>query len=214
MPHKLLYIMDFHCAWSYANQKAILDLSNLLKKEYRITILPGGMWDKNHSIRGGKAIKDYLLPTIVRINENHNGAISQHYIDLIQDSSYLFSSEIASKAILAMNEVCPEKSIAFAGQLMNNQFEKGMRYDVEKTYNDALSDLQIDHEEFKKKWKDQSMIEIMRETFKTAKLLTSRYPALFLMKDGAYHLIKRGSFNSAEILKELRTATIITSNSQ
>jgi len=213
IPKKLLYIMDPHCAYSYANQGVILELSMVLGENYCFTLLPAGMWNKNHSVRGGKGIREFLRPTIARINKDHNGKISNHYIDLIQDPSYLLSSEIASKAILAMNETFPEKSIAFASQIMNNQFEMGMRYDVEKTYIDALTKLQIDQETFKSKWKDEMMQETMQNAFNTAKLLTTSYPALFLWEDGAYHLLKRGMFTATEIQDQLKSETSKTTNS-
>ena len=99
--------MDPHCGWSFSNERSISDLFDLLKDEYEFEFLPGGMWDNDNAPRGGQAIRDFIVPSVLRLNNFHNIEISRAYIDLISDSTYLLSSDWAAKAILTVKKLFP-----------------------------------------------------------------------------------------------------------
>jgi putative protein-disulfide isomerase len=203
MKQKIIYIMDPHCGWCYANRQSVEDLYDLLPAEFEFDILPGGMWINKHSVRGGKAIKDFLLPSIIRLNEFSNADISSKYIDLIQDSTYLLKSDLVSEAINAVNVLWPKKGLYFAHALMKQQFANGNRYDVEKTYKLAIEEIELDWITFKELWKSNINKEETAKGFQNAHFLTTSFPSLHAQDENEVKKIKDGLFNVAEIVNNL-----------
>jgi protein-disulfide isomerase-like protein with CxxC motif len=200
---KISYIMDPHCIGSFASLRVIQDLIDHLIGNYEFEILPGGMWINKNSRRGGRAIKDFLLPSIIRSNEFSNAGISKAYIDLIEDPSYLLNSTLPSQGIMAIKTLYPEKSIDFAHQLMKQQFVYGRRYDIEKTYINALNDLNLDISSFRKYWRTKENVENTIEVFERAKLLSSSFQALILHHETGNKVIKSAGVGVNELITEL-----------
>ena len=140
--------MDPHCGWCYANERSIKDLHDYYKDEFEFEVLSGGMWKGNNVKRGGEAMYDFILPSVIRINQYHNVEIGGPYLDLISDSTYMLSSEWPSKAMMAVALIEPEQMLDYSYNLMRQHFKFGKRYDIEKTYVDALEGISIDKKKF------------------------------------------------------------------
>lgn len=202
---KLIYVMDPQCGWSFSNERSITDLHDLLKDEYDFEFIPGGMWNNGNAPRGGKAIKDFILPSVLRLNHFNNTEISNAYLDLIGDSTYLLSSDWAAQAILTVNKLFPSKSLAFMHALMREQFVNGNRYDIERTYLNVVETLELDSESFLNYWKGEEVKEELRKTYKRAGNISYSYPSLILQHSKGFKVIRSGVFNAADVINELKS---------
>lgn len=200
---KLIYIMDPHCLRSYANEHAVKELFESVKDKYAFEVLPGGMWKKEQALRGGQAMKNFLQPFINEGKGLKSIGISSSYNDLIQDSSYLLSSEWPSQAIIAVKEIQKEKTLDFAHALMQQQFSNGSRYDIESTYIDAIESIDMDIDVFAEKWKSDNMNNKTKKSFRRAANLSNHFPSLVLKDKKGYIVIKTGVFRAKEVEREL-----------
>ena len=194
---KLIYIMDPHCLRSYANEGAVKELYRSIKDKYNFEVLPGGMWRKENAPRGGKAMKGFIQPLLDQDN------IADSYFDLIQDATYLLASDWPSQAIVAIKEIQEEKTLDFAYALMKQQFSIGKRYDIERTYLDAMDSIDLDLNDFAKKWKSDEMSTKTQHSFQRAKNFSSHFPSLILEHDKGFKVVRTGVFRAREVEKEL-----------
>lgn len=210
---KLVYIMDPHCGWCYGNNRSMSDLYDVLQNEYDFEILPGGMWLNGNAPRGGQAIKDFLIPGIIRLNHFSGCEIGDPYIDLVQDSTYLMSSLWPSRAIIAVQELYGNRVFSFTETLMSEQFQKGKRYDIEKTYLDVLEKEDLESNNFSHYWKSEEISDKTLNSFKRAKQLTKSFPSLILQHEKGFEVIQNGAFNAVEVINELndRKKKVVTS---
>jgi len=179
------------------------DLYDLLQNEYDFEILPGGMWLNSHAPRGGQAIKDFLLPNIIRLNHFSGCEIGDPYIDLIQDSTYLMSSQWPSQAIIAVQELYGNKVFSFTKKLMSEQFQKGKRFDIEKTYLDVLKAEKLDSNNFSRYWKSEEVKLKTLNSFKRASQLAKGFPCLVLQHEKGFEVIQNGAFSAVEVINKL-----------
>lgn len=200
---KLIYVMDPQCGWSFSNERSISDLFDLLKESYDFEFIPGGMWNNSNAPRGGKAIKDFLLPSILRLNHFSSQEISDSYIDLICDSTYLLSSDWASQAIVTVNKLYPQKSLLFIHELMKQQFVFGKRFDVERTYLEVLEKLEMDSDIFLNYWKGEDAKKELIRNYKKASNISYSYPSLILEHSKGFEVLHSGTFKTAEVINEL-----------
>lgn len=202
--------MDPQCGLSFSNERSISDLHDLLKDEYDFEFIPGGMWQNGNAPRGGKAIKDFLLPSVLRLNHFSNTEISDAYIDLIGDSTYVLSSDWASQAIVTINNLIPEKSLMFIHELMREQFIKGNRYDVERTYLNVLEKLEINADTFLSYWKGEEVKKQVDAIYKKAKNISFTFPSLIMQDQNGFEVLRSGAFNVADVINELNNSKEMT----
>ena len=183
---KLIYIMDPHCGWCFGNVRSISDVYDSIKDTFDFEILPGGMWSGKEAPRGGQAMKDFLLPNIIRLNHFANADIENAYIDLIQDSTYMLSSDWPSQAIITIKELYPDKVLKFTHALMNAQFQDGKRFDVERTYVDVLKSLDINPKKFINTWKMDEMKIKTEASYKKAKYVSTSFPSLVYQSEKGF----------------------------
>lgn len=194
---KLIYIMDPHCLRSYANENAVKELYRSIKDNYIFEVLPGGMWKKENAPRGGREMKGFIQPLKGQDN------IADSYYDLIEDSTYLLASDWPSQAIVAINEIKGEKTLDFAYALMKQQFSLGKRYDIERTYLDAMDSIDLDLNDFANMWKSDEMSTKTQLSFQRAENFSSHFPSLILVHDKGFKVLRTGVFRAKEVEKEL-----------
>ena len=198
--------MDPQCGMSFSNERSIRDLYDLLGDEYDFEFIPGGMWNNNIAPRGGKAIKDFLLPNILRLNSIASTEISDAYIDLISDSTYLLSSDWASQAIITVNKLFPKKSLAFIYGLMREQFINGNRYDIEKTYLNVLESLELDVDLFLNHWKGVEVKKDLERIYKRARNISFSFPSLIFQDSKGFEVVRSGAFQVRDVINELNNS--------
>lgn len=204
--------MDPHCGLCYANERSIKDIADYFKSDYDFEVLSGGMWKGDNAKRGGESMYDFLLPSIIRINQFHNVEIAGSYIDLLKDSTYFLSSEWPSRAISSIKKMNEEKALVFSYKLMKQQFMHGKRYDIERTYIEVIEEMGLNRNEFLRLWKSEEIGKETLEMFNKAEKMSKGYPSLILQNEDGFKIIKEGIFSAGEAINKIENKRLVFKN--
>ena len=197
--------MDPHCGWCYANGSNIEYVYNALLDDLELEIIPGGMWLNEHAPTGGEQLKTFIGQHAPGLVEKTGAELSDDYYALVENPDYTFSSFEPSAAIVAVNTIAPNKTLAFAKGVQDAIYKHGQRLDELEAYMPALTLLGIDLALFKETWLSAANKAATFASFEEASGLASGYPTLLLVHEDKYYRVASGYFNGQAIVEGIKT---------
>lgn len=197
---ELIYIMDPHCGWCYANAKNIDALRDEFKEQIDIDIKVGGMWLGENAPVGGTDFNQFIATHAPRMEAMTGVYLDKSFSELTNDNSYVFSSLEPSAAIVLVKALAPEKAVQFTKEVQKATFNEGKKLNVLATYLPILATLNIDKKQFEKDWLSEDNIAKTKAEFISVQGLASGFPTLLLNKDSGTQVLASGYFEQEEMI--------------
>ncbi len=196
--------MDPLCGWCYGNVDNTMKLFNEFKGRVDFEILPGGMWSGTNARKQSAQMTNYFLKHDATIATHTGMQFGQAYIDFIKNRhDVLLNSEVPSRAIVTINKIAPEQSVPFAAEVLKARYYHGKDLNVDETYTEILTRLQIDATLFFKNFKTAEATRSTLEIFKKAAAYASSYPTMLAVKDEEIYLLEQGYATYEELKKNV-----------
>lgn len=201
---KITYIMDPLCGWCYGNSTNITKLKDEFKDDYEFELVVGGMLVGNNTPRGGQEMHDFLKGLTPRLEATTGVNISDDFFELIQDTSYTFSSLEPCAAIVYVKEKAPHKVFSFAKKLQTIYYTEGEALSNIEVYQPILEELNLPFEDFRNSWLTETNLQKTIAEFRKASTLTRGFPSLHIQIDGQMNQLASGYFQYKAMAKQLR----------
>ncbi len=193
----LMYIIDPYCGWCYGNSKNIVELS----KEYKIEIIPAGMWSGANS-RTGLEVKEFITKGSRIVTAKTGVQFTNRYFDLLEKDTK-FDSEIPSRAINVVKKIDENKQVQFTNEIHYAHYFGGLDLNILQTYHDICIKLEIDFDKFHTELENQDNIDNTQYEFNRAYQLARKYPTMIAVSvNGDIELVE-GQFNLDKYKQEI-----------
>lgn len=189
---KLVYIMDPLCGWCYGNVNSTVQVFEAYKDRIPVEIIPGGMWAGENVRRQSKQMAAYFKKHDLQIADRTGSTFSDAYFKLIEDEHILLDSEIPSRAIVTLQQLWPEKSVAFMVAVQKARYFYGKDLNIDRTYEDICASLDIQPDLFIAHFHSAEMTAATRLAFARAAGYATSYPTLLLETNTGMVLIEQG----------------------
>lgn len=188
-PFQLLYITDPMDPWSYGFTPEI----NRIKKEYRevldFRIVYGGIRTQNEQVLDEPS-KDDIAHQWHQVNARTG---QEFNYALFQQDGFVYNSEPACRALVAVRQLEPEQEFAAFQALQEAFFLQTLDFTDPSKVAALLAELGIGEEKFLLAFGSEDAGEETRQDFAfVAQLGAKKYPSVYLQTDTQVHAISRG----------------------
>lgn len=190
--------MDPYCGWCYANSENILKLS----KEFKIEIIPMGMWSGGNS-RTGHQVKEFIKSVSKIVTTKTGVQFTSMYFDLLEKNTK-FDSEVPSRAINVIKKLDPIKQIQFTHEIQHSHYFDGKDLNILQTYHNICKKLEIDFDEFHKELENQVNIDNTQYEFNRAYQLAKKYPTFIAVSENGDIELIEGNYDLDKYKSEIK----------
>jgi len=201
---QLVYVFDPMCGWCYAFGNVMEQFQQKHKNEFDFSVVTGGMVVGENQ-KPLSHMRDYIKGAIPRLEKMTGAKFGEKYLnEVLEQGTYISSSEKPSFAFVTFKKFQPENSIAFAHTIQKVFFVEGKSLNDDEIYKMLAQQYKLDASSFVKQLNSE---EARDATFKEFELVKtwgiSGFPAVVLFKDGKGHMISNGYTNLENLEKQV-----------
>lgn len=190
---QLVYVFDPMCGWCYAFGNVMEQFQQKHKNEFDFTVVTGGMVVGENQ-KPLSHMRDYIKGAIPRLEKMTGAKFGEKYLnEILEQGTYISSSEKPSFAFVTFKKLQPENSIAFAHTIQKVFFAEGKSLNDDETYKLLAAQYKLDATDFVKQLNSDAA---RTEAFKEFELVKtwgiSGYPAVVLFNEGKGYMISNG----------------------
>lgn len=175
---KMIYIYDPVCSWCYAFSGVMQQIKDTYQDKIPFEIWSGGMV-LGDQIKPIGELADFLKPIYKRIESMTPARFGDNYYQLIEEGTYVVSSELASVALTAFKELQPENAINFAHDIQKAYYHEGKSLNDIATFIELASPYGIDGERYAYYFQNADVLNKTNADFQNAANLGVRgFPTL------------------------------------
>lgn len=192
MKPSLIYAYDPLCGWCFGFHPVIKKLVSRFYDQLNFKVIPGGL-ATGHNIREIREDQTYILSSLSQVEERTGVEFGENFKLLVEEGSYIYNSEPSCRIQNVVNELCPEHSLEFAGELHKAFFVEGKNLNQWKTFEDLLTRLRVDTGAAKTLFRSEKQKKYTTEKFKwCTKNGATAFPTLLLKIGDEIGIMSRG----------------------
>lgn len=184
----LIYIGDPMCSWCYGFAPEISKAKEQLGNEVNFQLVMGGLRPYNTETMAdlNEFLDHHWKDVATRSGQKFNHAI-------LQDHSFVYDTEPASRAVITVRTLQPEAEFAFFKAVQTAFYADNKNTHELATYLPLCDQFGVDKTAFAKAFVSEEMKEKTRDDFKYSGALGVRgFPSLVVKKGEEYFLIANG----------------------
>lgn len=201
---QLVYVFDPMCGWCFAFGNVMEQFQQKHADEFYFTVLTGGMVVGENQ-KPLSHMRDYIKGAIPRLEKMTGAKFGEKYLnDILEQGTYISSSEKPSFAFVAFKNLQPEKSIEFAHALQKVFFVEGKSLNEDETYKALAKQFGINETDFIKALNsNEARIAAFEEFEQVRNWGVSGYPAVLLFHNGKGYMVSNGYTDLASLEKQV-----------
>lgn len=203
---QLVYVFDPMCGWCYAFGDVMQQFYNRHKDEYQFDVVTGGMI-VGESQKPLSHMRDYIKGAIPRLVEMTGAQFGSKYLnEILEQGTYISSSEKPSFAFVAFKRMQPQKTIEFAHDLQKTFFYEGNSLNEDKTYKILADQYGIEGNMLIDSLNSNTIKEAAFKEFELAKQWGIKgYPAVVIFYKNKGYMIANGYSSLDNLEKNVDT---------
>ncbi|HKL15108.1 MAG TPA: DsbA family protein [Balneolaceae bacterium] len=160
----LIYVYDPLCGWCYGFHPVMEKLQKRFGDQVSIEVKVGGLavGERAQTINEGFS---YIKDGLQQVEKSTGIEFGRNFRLLVDEGSYMYDSMPPCRAQKTMNELAPEKALQFAGTLQEAIFRDGKNLNDWSTYEELISDYDVDHDEFKARFESDELRDELIDEF-------------------------------------------------
>ncbi|WP_212004633.1 DsbA family protein [Chitinophaga sp. HK235] len=198
METKLIYVMDPLCGWCYGSADNLLKLTQQYAGRLAVEIIPAGMWAGVNVRTQSRAMAQYFIRHDRQIEALTGTAFGTDYFAFL-GKEVVLDSEVPSRAIMAVQQLAPEKAVVFMVKVQQARYQHGKDLNDTQVYLNICQELGIDTGVFQERFTSASLQVLTLHAFEKATSYASAYPSLFIEHNGRRILLEQGYASYAEL---------------
>lgn len=205
--NKIIYVGDPMCSWCYGFAPQLDQLVKKYKGKIELELVTGGLRPYNQTPIN--EMKDFLTG---HWQEVYNRTQQPFRYDILDQSDINYDTEPACRAVVVVRSMNAEKQFDFFRRIQKAFYYQNKNLGIIETYYPILNELQLDKEEFAKRFNSQEYKDLVKKDFERAGDLGVRgFPSVLLETDGKLIVLSRG-YTSAEQIEESITVALDKEN--
>ena len=188
----LIYVYDPLCGWCYGSHPVMEKLRDRFNNRISIDVKVGGLavGDRAQTISEGFS---YIKDGLQQVEKSTGIKFGRNFKLLAEEGSYMYDSLPPCRAQKTMNEIAPDQALSFAGTLQNAIFRDGKNLNEWSTYDELISDYNVDPDEFKTYFeRDELKNELIDEFTWCQNHGANGFPTLLIQIEDEISIITRG----------------------
>jgi len=190
---KIIYVYDAMCGWCFGFSPIIKQLHDEYKKIFEFETLSGGMVIADR-VGPISETAGYIKQAYRDVEEHTGIEFGKGFLEnILEEGSYLYSSELPSVALTIFKNFEPEHSVEFAHQLQHAFFYDGKNLNAVDTYLDLIEPYAVEADEFTEQLGQQHPIDATNMEFqRVRKMGVNGYPSVLFETDESLMTVSRG----------------------
>lgn len=192
MKPMLIYVYDPLCGWCYGFHQVMEKIQQRFGDRLNIDVRVGGLavGERAQTINEGFG---YIKDGLQQVEKSTGIEFGRNFKMLVEEGSYMYDSMPACRAQKTMNELAPEKALSFAGTLQNALFRDGKNLNEWSTYDELISDYDIDADEFKSRFESDELKNRLIDEFTWCRNRgATGFPSLLIQIEDEISVMTRG----------------------
>lgn len=192
MKPMLIYVYDPLCGWCYGFHQVMEKIQQRFGDRLNIDVRVGGLavGERAQTINEGFG---YIKDGLQQVEKSTGIEFGRNFKMLVEEGSYMYDSMPACRAQKTMNELAPEKALSFAGTLQNALFRDGKNLNEWSTYEELISDYDIDADEFKSRFESDELKNRLIDEFTWCRNRgATGFPSLLIQIEDEISVMTRG----------------------
>lgn len=193
----LIYVGDAMCSWCYGIAEEVTTLKNN-HPELAFISLMGGL--RPYNTERAIDMADFLKGHWDEVNKRSGQPFTY---GILQDPEFIYDTEPASRAVVTVREMAPEKEFDFFKAVQKAFYFEGKNPNHLATYLPIAEAFELDTEKYASLFQSERIKEETKRDFQLAQEMGIKgFPSLVLKKNGQFSLIANG-YNTAEQIEKI-----------
>ena len=196
----LVYFGDPMCSWCYGFSPEMIEAKDSLSESIDFQMVMGGLRPYNTETMAdlGDFLKDHW-------NEVHERSGQPFSYDILKDTSFVYDTEPACRAVVLMRTLQPESELDFFKKIQHSFYEKNNNTNLTATYSELAATYGLDKDEFAKQFESDEMKEKVKADFTYSQQVGVRsFPTVVLQVGDQYYLVAQGYVKAETIIEKCR----------
>jgi len=200
---KLIYVGDPMCSWCYGFTMPLQQVKEKFP-HLEFTMVMGGL-------RAGGQESMSSLKTFLREHwyEVHEKTGQPFAYGILSDSSMIYNTEPACRAVVTVRKIAPEKEYAFFKALQRSFYAEGTDITQQANLIAIAQSMGIDKNSFLDVFQSQEIKNNTKKDFMWSENLeVNGFPSLILYKEGRFSKLSTGYSTYDQIVKKMETLQV------
>lgn len=189
---KLIYVYDPLCGWCYGFHPVMEKIKKRFGNRMSLEVKVGGLavGERAQTIDEGFG---YIKDGLEQVEKSTGVQFGRNFKLLVEEGSYMYDSVPPCRAQKTMNELAPDQALNFAGTLQNAIFRDGKNLNKWSTYENLISDYDVDPEKFKSRFESDELKNDLIDEFTWCRNHgATGFPTLLIQIDDEISIMTRG----------------------
>jgi len=197
--NEIIYFGDPMCSWCYGFSDEIIELKDALP-ELKFTVVLGGL--RPNGTEKITDLADFLKEHWEEIGEMTG---QKFKYDILKDKDFIYNTEPACRAVVAVRKLKPEKELAFFKAIQKSFYADNVNTTKEESFIKPANDIGISEEDFSETFNDPNIInETINDFIYAQNLGVTGFPSIVLKKGEEMFLISSGYKKASDMLEVIR----------
>lgn len=197
---KVYYVFDPLCGWCYGFSPVIQQTAIDWSGKVDVEVVVGGMVTGSREGVMDPGMAKYILSAFPRVEQYCGVKFGEPYKKQLQSGKYYSSSVASCRAVVAVRELKPEKTLAFISAIQKKMFMDGSELQSMAEMADIAAQLGVDKAAFLKTAQSEENRKATEADFKRASAMgVTGFPSLVVEKSGKFQKITEGYASKQDV---------------
>ena len=192
----LIYITDAMCSWCYGFSPEVTKVREHFGNRLTFQLQNGGL-------RPGNLDTMAKMGDTMKRHWNHVEQASgrKFNYDIIQDHSFVYDTEPASRAVVTMRELSAKHEYTFFNMIQEAFYLGNKNTNELATYIELVKKLELDTDKFTELFESEEMkLTTIKDFEATKRLGVQGFPALLMVDGENYYMIAKGYASAKDVI--------------
>jgi putative protein-disulfide isomerase len=196
---QLIYIGDPMCSWCYGFAPEITKLQNEFEDQLDFKLIVGGL--RPYGTETMASLGDFLKH---HWEDVYNRSGQPFSYDIIQDTTFIYDTEPACRAVVTVREMNPSIELAFFKDIQTAFYVENKNTNNIDTYITLVKKHKLNETEFATLFNSEEMKKATLADFQlSSQLGATGFPATIIMHEGKTYTIARGYAKAEDIREQI-----------
>jgi putative protein-disulfide isomerase len=196
----IIYIGDPMCSWCYGFAPEISKVKAHFETQLDFRVVMGGLRPYNNETMTD--LGDFLKHHWEEVSQRSGQPFGY---GILEDTSFVYDTEPASRAVVVMRNLKPEAEFDFFKMIQTAFYLENKNTNEVATYLPLAASYGVSEREFEKAFESEEMKEKVKEDFRLAQQLGVRgFPSVVLELRGNYILVANGYTTSVALIDSIQ----------
>ncbi len=197
---QLIYFGDPMCSWCYGFSPEISETLDSLSERVDFKLVMGGLRPYNTETMAD--LGDFLKGHWEEVGQRSGQPFSY---DILKDTSFVYDTEPACRAVVLMRKLQPESEFEFFKKIQQSFYKKNKNTNQTATYSELAATYGLDKDDFAQQFESDEIKESVKADFNYSQQVGVRsFPTVVLQVGEQYYLIAQGYVEAKQMIEKIR----------